>query len=73
MITAAECRAIVPGLTERVLGGKLCPTDGIANPMCDASLRTSRRPPGRADQDQHTGHRFAYERFNRLRGDHPKR
>lgn len=33
MITAAECQAIVPGLTERTLGGKLCPTDGVANPM----------------------------------------
>ena len=39
----------------------------------DASLRASRRPPGRADQGQHTGHRFAYARFNRLRGDHPER
>ncbi len=33
MITPAECREIVPGLTERTLAGKLCPTDGMANPM----------------------------------------
>jgi sarcosine oxidase subunit beta len=33
MLTAAQCREIVPGLTRRVLAGKLCPTDGMANPM----------------------------------------
>ena len=33
MVTAAECQEIVPGLTERTLAGKLCPTDGMANPM----------------------------------------
>ncbi len=33
MLTAAQCRVIVPGLTERTLAGKLCPTDGMANPM----------------------------------------
>ncbi|MCU0484745.1 MAG: FAD-binding oxidoreductase [Anaerolineales bacterium] len=33
MVTAAECQEIVPGLTGRTLAGKLCPTDGMANPM----------------------------------------
>ncbi len=33
MITSAECQALVPGLTVRTLAGKLCPTDGLANPM----------------------------------------
>ena len=33
MVTAAECQEIVPGLTERTLAGKFCPTDGMANPM----------------------------------------
>ncbi|MEW6405561.1 MAG: FAD-binding oxidoreductase [Chloroflexota bacterium] len=33
MLTPAECREIVPGLTERTVAGKICPTDGIANPM----------------------------------------
>jgi sarcosine oxidase subunit beta len=33
MITPAECQALVPGLTERTLAGKFCPTDGLANPM----------------------------------------
>jgi sarcosine oxidase, subunit beta len=33
MLTAAECREIVPGITERVVAGKLCSTDGMANPM----------------------------------------
>jgi sarcosine oxidase subunit beta len=34
MLTAAECREIVPGITERTVAGKLCTTDGMANPMC---------------------------------------
>jgi sarcosine oxidase subunit beta len=33
MVTAAECLEIVPGLTDRTVAGKFCPTDGIANPM----------------------------------------
>jgi sarcosine oxidase subunit beta len=33
MKTATECREIVPGLTQKALAGKLCPTDGMANPM----------------------------------------
>jgi sarcosine oxidase subunit beta len=33
MLTAAECREIVPGLTEKAVAGKICTTDGIANPM----------------------------------------
>lgn len=33
MLTAAECREMVPGINGPVLGGKFCPTDGIANPM----------------------------------------
>ncbi len=33
MKTAAECREIVPGLNQKTLAGKLCPTDGMANPM----------------------------------------
>jgi sarcosine oxidase subunit beta len=33
MLSAAECDAIIPGMTSRALAGKFCPTDGIANPM----------------------------------------
>jgi sarcosine oxidase subunit beta len=33
MVTGDECREMIPRLTDRVLGGKYCPTDGIANPM----------------------------------------
>jgi sarcosine oxidase subunit beta len=33
MVTAAECREMVPELTDRVLAGKFCPTDGVANPL----------------------------------------
>jgi sarcosine oxidase subunit beta len=33
MVTAAECQAMIPGLTEGVVAGKFCPTDGVANPM----------------------------------------
>ncbi len=33
LLTAEETLKIVPGLTDRTLAGKLCPTDGIANPM----------------------------------------
>ncbi len=33
MITASECRELVPGLAGHVVAGKLCPTDGMANPM----------------------------------------
>jgi len=33
LVTAAECHEIVPGITEKTVAGKCCPTDGIANPM----------------------------------------
>jgi len=33
MISAAECHEIVPGLTDRVVAGKHCASDGAANPM----------------------------------------
>jgi sarcosine oxidase subunit beta len=33
MVTAKECHELVPGITGRVIAGKLCPTDGMANPM----------------------------------------
>lgn len=33
MVTAKECIKLVPGLAKRVMSGKLCPTDGMANPM----------------------------------------
>jgi sarcosine oxidase subunit beta len=33
LLSAAECREMVPGITERTVAGKFCPTDGIANPM----------------------------------------
>lgn len=33
MLSAAECHEMVPGMTSKVLAGKLCSTDGIANPM----------------------------------------
>jgi sarcosine oxidase subunit beta len=33
LLTAAECREMVPGITEKTVAGKFCPTDGIANPM----------------------------------------
>lgn len=33
MLTAAQCCEIVPGLTEKTVAGKICATNGIANPM----------------------------------------
>jgi sarcosine oxidase subunit beta len=33
LLTAAECHELVPGITGRVVAGKLCSSDGIANPM----------------------------------------
>ncbi len=33
MLTAGECREMVPGLASHAVAGKLCPTDGMANPM----------------------------------------
>jgi len=33
LLTAAECHALVPGISARVLAGKLCASDGIANPL----------------------------------------
>ena len=45
MVTAAECQEIVPGLTERTLAGKFCPTDGMANPMRVTPALAAARPP----------------------------
>ncbi|MEW6401304.1 MAG: FAD-binding oxidoreductase [Chloroflexota bacterium] len=33
LISAAECQAFLPGITGKILLGKFCPSDGIANPM----------------------------------------
>ena len=33
MLSAAECHSSVPGIAGKVVAGKFCPTDGIANPM----------------------------------------
>ncbi len=33
MLSPDECRDKIIGLTDRVVAGKFCPTDGIANPM----------------------------------------
>jgi sarcosine oxidase subunit beta len=33
MLNPAECRELVRGISEKVVGGKFCPTDGIANPL----------------------------------------
>lgn len=33
MLSSAECHELVPGIDGKVVAGKLCPTDGIANPM----------------------------------------
>jgi sarcosine oxidase subunit beta len=33
MLTASQCRRIVPGIADKIVAGKLCPTDGMANPM----------------------------------------
>lgn len=33
MFSADECYAMVPGMTAKVVAGKFCSTDGIANPM----------------------------------------
>jgi sarcosine oxidase subunit beta len=33
MLTAKECHEIVPGMTSQVVSGKICSTDGVANPM----------------------------------------
>jgi sarcosine oxidase subunit beta len=33
LLSPAECHELVPGMAGKVLVGKLCPTDGIANPM----------------------------------------
>lgn len=33
MVTAKECQELVPGIAPHVVAGKLCPTDGMANPM----------------------------------------
>jgi sarcosine oxidase subunit beta len=33
LLTVSETLEIMPGLTDRTLAGKFCPTDGIANPM----------------------------------------
>jgi sarcosine oxidase, subunit beta len=33
LLSAAECHELVPGIEGKVIVGKFCPTDGIANPM----------------------------------------
>jgi sarcosine oxidase, subunit beta len=33
MLSANECHELVPGIASKVVAGKFCPTDGIANPM----------------------------------------
>lgn len=33
MLTATECQEMAPGMTERIVAGKYCPSDGIASPM----------------------------------------
>ncbi len=33
MLSAKECHVIVPGLTNLAVAGKICSTDGVANPM----------------------------------------
>jgi sarcosine oxidase subunit beta len=33
ILTAAECQKMAPGVTNRAIAGKFCPTDGVANPM----------------------------------------
>lgn len=33
MLTARECHELVPGMTSQVVSGKICLTDGVANPM----------------------------------------
>ena len=33
MLSKAECHDMIPGLTDQVVAGKLCPSDGSANPM----------------------------------------
>ncbi len=33
ILTPAECRKLIPGLNDQTISGKICPTDGIANPM----------------------------------------
>ncbi len=45
MMTKKECLEIIPGLSETIVGGKYCPTDGIANPMlvCPAIARGAAR------------------------------
>jgi sarcosine oxidase, subunit beta len=53
MVTAAECRELVPGLTDRALAGKFCPTDGMANPMRVPSA--FKRAAARLGADIHTG------------------
>ncbi len=33
VLSVRECHELVPGMEARVLAGKYCPTDGVANPM----------------------------------------
>ena len=33
LLSSSECRELVPGIDGKVIAGKLCSTDGIANPM----------------------------------------
>jgi sarcosine oxidase subunit beta len=45
MLSTAECAAMLPGMTSKALSGKLCSTDGVANPMLvtPAFARSSRK------------------------------
>lgn len=36
MLTSKECQALVPGIIDSIVGGKLCTSDGVANPMLAA-------------------------------------
>lgn len=45
MLSTAECSAMLPGMTIKALSGKICSTDGVANPMLvtPAFARSSRK------------------------------
>ena len=45
MLTKQECLELIPGLSDTIVGGKFCPTDGNANPMlvCPAFARAAAR------------------------------
>ncbi|MFH2040518.1 MAG: FAD-binding oxidoreductase [Chloroflexota bacterium] len=33
ILTGAECLELIPGVKQKIFAGKICPSDGIANPM----------------------------------------